>query len=73
MYTIIKIDWVMYIVSRQDNVLNMQITLVKIMSKEWNISYSDLSDILNKYHVLKFIDIAYERFNSTGELGILDL
>ena len=51
----------------------MQITLVKIMSKEWNISYSDLSDILNKYHVLKFIDIAYERFNSTGELGILDL
>lgn len=58
--------------SRRDNVLDMQITLVSVMSEYWKIDYDRLSDILEKYHVLEYIDVCYEYFNSMGELGILD-
>ena len=58
--------------TRQDNVLNMQITLVSIMADIWKISFKRLSFILEKYNVLEYIDVCYEYFNSMGEYGILD-
>lgn len=33
--------------TRDKEVLNMQFTLIPILAKVWNKSYSDLSDIMN--------------------------
>ncbi|MCR5719213.1 MAG: DUF3791 domain-containing protein [Lachnospiraceae bacterium] len=52
---------------RDKEVLNMQLTLIPIFSKAWNKSYSELADILKKYDVLSYIDVCYEKFNSTGK------
>ena len=58
--------------SRDKEVLNMQLTLVPILAKAWNKTYSELSDILKKYDVLSYIDVCYENYNSTGNQGIID-
>ena len=57
---------------RDKEVLNMQLTLIPILSKAWNKSYSELSDIFKKYDVLGYIDVCYENYNSTGNQGIVD-
>ena len=53
-------------------VLNMQFTLIPILAKAWNKSYSDLSDVFMKYDVPGYIDACYEKYNSTGNQGIID-
>jgi hypothetical protein len=42
------------------------------LAKAWNKSYSDLSDMFMKYDVLGYIDVCYEKYNSTGNQGIID-
>ncbi len=57
--------------TRSDNVLNMQITIVNSMKKEWKMEYEKLSDLLEQYDLLAYIDDNYEGFNSMGMKGIL--
>lgn len=57
--------------TRAESVLNMQITIVNCMKKEWNIDFSKIRDILDKYDLLAYIDICYEEYNSMGIKGIL--
>lgn len=57
--------------TRTDNVLNMQITIVNSMKQEWNIDFSKVSDLLDKYDILSYIDTCYEEYNSMGIKGIL--
>ena len=58
--------------SREDAVLNMQISLIPILADNWKVSISQLSDIFKKYDILGYIDTCYEMFNSTGNQGIID-
>ena len=58
--------------SRDKEVLNMQLTLIPILVKAWNKTYSELSDIFEKYDVLSYIDVCYEKYNSIGNQGIVD-
>ena len=58
--------------SREDAVLNMQITLIPILAKNWNVDLRSLSNIFEKYDILSYIDTCYEMFNSTGNQGIID-
>lgn len=55
---------------REREVLNMQLTLIPILSKAWNCSYSALAEIFKKYDVLSYIDLCYDSYNSTGNQGI---
>ena len=57
--------------TRNENVLNMQITIANNMKDEWKIDYSDVSDLLEKYDLLHYIDVSYEEYNSMGMKGIL--
>ena len=57
--------------TRKDNVLNMQITIANCMKQEWNIGFEKVSDILDKYDLLSYIDTCYEEYNSMGIKGIL--
>ena len=57
--------------TRNENVLNMQITIANNMKDEWKIDYSDVSDLLEKYDLLHYIDVCYEEYNSMGMKGIL--
>lgn len=57
--------------SRTDNVLNMQITIANCMKQEWDIGFEKVSEILDKYDLLSYIDICYEEYNSMGIKGIL--
>lgn len=58
--------------TRTDDVLNMQITIANCMKQEWNIDFCKVSDILDKYDLLSYIDICYEEYNSMGIKGILE-
>lgn len=53
------------------SVLNMQITIADCMSQEWNLDFSTISDILDKYDLLSYIDTCYEEYNSMGIKGIM--
>ncbi len=57
--------------TRTDNVLNMQITIANYMKQEWNLDFSRVSDLLDKYDLLSYIDTCYEKYNSMGIKGIL--
>ncbi|MBE5834350.1 MAG: DUF3791 domain-containing protein [Butyrivibrio sp.] len=59
-------------ITRDKEVLNMQLVLIPILAKEWNKTYSELSDLLVKYDVLSYIDVCYENYNSTGNQGIIN-
>ena len=41
------------------------------MKDEWKIDCSDVSDLLEKYDLLYYIDVCYEEYNSMGMKGIL--
>lgn len=58
--------------SRADAVLNMQITLIPILAKSWNMNFRQLSTLFKEYDVLSYIDVCYEMFNSTGNQGIIN-
>lgn len=57
---------------RTDQVLNMQITIANCMKQEWNIDFSKVSDLLDEYDLLSYIDACYEEYNSMGMKGILE-
>ena len=57
--------------SRADNVLNMQITIANCMKREWNLDFCEVSELLDKYDLLSYIDVCYEEYNSMGIKGIL--
>ncbi len=57
---------------RADNVLNMQITIINCIRQEWNIDFCKISELLNKYDLLSYINICYEEYNSMGIKGILE-
>lgn len=59
------------IMNRTDNVLNMQITIANCIKQEWNINFSKISDLFDKYDLLSYIDLCYEEYNSMGIKGIL--
>ena len=46
--------------TRTDNVLNMQITIANCMKQEWNIDFSKVSELLDKYDLLSYIDAIEE-------------
>lgn len=56
---------------RSENVLNMQITIANNMKQEWEIDFSKVSDLMEKYDLLQYIDSCYEMYNSMGMKGIL--
>lgn len=56
---------------RSDNVLNMQITIANSMKLEWQIDFCKVSDLLEQYDLLQYIDACYEEYNSMGMKGIL--
>ena len=58
--------------AREKAVLNMQLTLIPILSEAWKCSYVELSKLFKKYNVLGYIDVCYEKYNSTGNQGIID-
>ena len=58
--------------TRDKEVLNMQLTLIPILARVWNKSSLELSDMFTKYDVLGYIDVCYEKYNSTGNQGIID-
>ena len=58
--------------TRDKEVLNMQLVLVPVLAEAWKKSYSELSDLFRKYDVLSYIDVCYEKYNSTGNQGIID-
>ena len=57
---------------RDREVLNMQLSLIPILSEAWKISFPELSEIFKKYDVLGYIDVCYENYNSTGNQGIIN-
>lgn len=57
---------------REQAVLNMQLTLIPILLKTWELSLEQLKNIFVQYDVLSYIDTCYEMFNSTGNQGIID-
>ena len=57
--------------TRADNVLNMQITIANCMKQEWGVEYGNVSDLLDEYDLLSYIDICYEEYNTMGIKGIL--
>jgi hypothetical protein len=57
---------------RDKEVLNMQLVLIPILAEAWKKTYFELSDLLKKYDVLSYIDVCYEKYNSTGNQGIID-
>lgn len=57
--------------TRTDDVLNMQIPIVNYIKQEWNIDFSKISDLLDKYDLLSNIDACNEKYNSMGIKGIL--
>ncbi|MCI8697406.1 DUF3791 domain-containing protein [uncultured Acetatifactor sp.] len=57
--------------TRADNVLNMQITIANCMKQEWGVDYGIVSDLLDEYDLLSYIDICYEEYNTMGIKGIL--
>ena len=58
--------------SRAEKVLNMQITIANNMKQEWNIDFCKVSELLDKYDLLPYIDTCYESYNSMGIKGILE-
>ena len=58
--------------AREKEVLNMQLVLIPILAEAWKKTYSELSDLLKKYDILSYIDVCYEKFNSTGNQGIIE-
>lgn len=57
--------------SRAENVLDTKIVLINEMKKEFNMSWDKLSNLLEKYNILPYIDMSYEVFNSMGIKGIM--
>lgn len=57
--------------SRAENVLNMQITIANQMKQEWNIDFCKVSELLDRFDILPYIDTCYEMYNSMGIKGIL--
>ena len=57
--------------TRADNVLNMQITIANCMKQEWGVDYGIVSDLVDEYDLLSYIDICYEEYNTMGIKGIL--
>ena len=57
--------------TRANHVLNMQITIANCMKKEWNIDFEKVSDLMDRYDLLSYIDTCYEEYNSMGIKGIL--
>ena len=58
--------------AREKEVLNMQLILIPILAKAWNKTYFELSDMFKTYDILSYIDVCYEKYNSTGNQGIID-
>ena len=52
--------------SREDAVLNMQITLIPILAKSWKLSLEQLRDLFKEYDVLNYIDVCYEALSILG-------
>ena len=57
--------------SRAENVLNMQITIANQMRQDWDMDFCKVSELLDKFDLLPYIDACYEIYNSMGIKGIL--
>lgn len=65
------VNWRVIIMSRNDNILNMQITIANSIKEEWKMDYTEVSNLLDKYDLLSYINTCYEEYNSMGIKGIL--
>ena len=46
--------------TRMDNVLDMQITIANCMKQEWNIDFGRVSELLDKYDLLSYMEAIEE-------------
>lgn len=58
--------------AREDAVLNMQLTLIPLLAKAWNMTFPELSSLFKEYDIPGYINVCYENYNSTGNQGIID-
>ena len=57
--------------NREDNLLTFKINLIPYLMKVWNNDNFEISAILEKYHLLSYIDASYEIYNTMGVQGVL--
>lgn len=58
--------------SREENVIDLQITIINEIKRLCGLSYSRVSYLFNMYGVLPYIETGYEYFNSMGIVGIIE-
>lgn len=57
--------------SREDNVLDLKIVLINEMLKRYKLSIEKMSELIEKYFLLEYIDVCYESFCSTDIDGVI--
>ncbi|MCR4684709.1 MAG: DUF3791 domain-containing protein [Lachnospiraceae bacterium] len=58
--------------SKEEDKLTFKLCLTPYMMKRWKKSNEEVGNILEKYHVLEYIDASYEVYNSMGTTGVLE-
>lgn len=57
---------------REEAVTRMQVSLLPMLMKHWNVNLIKLRDIFKEYEVLEYIGVCYEYYNSMGTQGIIE-
>ena len=55
----------------ESDILGLKIVIINEMHRRWKISYDKLSDLIDEYEVLPYIEVSYDYFNSMGMTAIL--
>ena len=58
--------------NREDNLLTFKMSLIPYLMKAWNKDNFEISAILEKYHLLPYIDASYEIYNMMGVQGVIE-
>lgn len=56
----------------RDEILDFKLTMLQIMQEGFELTSNQLTDLLERHNILKFLEIGYEYFYSMGEQGILN-
>lgn len=57
---------------RQKDILEMKFVMLDVMKDYWKKSYKEVTELFDKYRLFEYIDIAYDYFNTMGEMGIIE-
>lgn len=57
--------------TRESDILSLKIVIINEMHRRWKIPYDKLSDLVDEYEVLPYIELSYDYFNSMGMPGVL--